>query len=650
MNAADRFEHGPRHAQPEAAIVGTDVEGAIRWPEQRLRLKHHVFFRDEAEGVLFDAGHRQVRLPGRGVGRLAERLLGLMDQGRSLAEIQGLLPERLQPAAWLLLQALQRQQLLLDETEPWLGAADAPSALAEFIKHLQDRADPTRVRSLWAAWREGSVLLVGRGPALKCAARALADSGVGTLRVRLLGAGADELREHLRASGVAGQQVDARPSAAEDIDWGDLCGALWAVDGPEADAEAQALNFERQALRHGVPALLALRAGGRLLVAPPCEPGLPGVHDMLQWLPDGDVQPHSPASQAVAGVVAAQGLLDAHFGIGQQLWRRHVRSVSPYLELARHGLVVATGRSTAQAAWRPLEDSDFADLAGRPTDRVLSAYEQQRLALTPWFDAVFGPLCWRAAGSDGSLLSQLPLYHDAISVRAPRAAGKAPIAVAGWGLDAEQAGSRALQQAVSAWAAQMQPGDGASPFVTAFDRQRWQALATAHAVAAHPAFADQRRLAWLALGDVSDPTVHLLRQLLLNFAPSPTSSPKPAPKPAPTRALLHWHPLQAACVVQIFIDGQVTASACDASPLLALREALGQACSRLQLTDSALQRGPVWQWPEATPSQWQPAPPWSGCAEAHEAPLLQGGPDPQLNLPPGVFCGRLGVDLNGASA
>jgi len=605
------------------------------WPARRLRLKHHVFFRNTPAGVQFDGGSHSLLLPGEGLHRLVERVIALMDQGLDLPALQARLPERLQAPVQRVVQALDAHGLLLDETDdtPWLAQADAPLAVTEFIKYLQDRADPATRRARWGAWREGRVLLAGDGHALKAAARALADSGVGALRLRLLASDSaialEELHEHLSAAGILGQAVDLKAGAPQAGDFDGVTAALWASD--HADAALDAAIFEHAARRHALAAVIALRSGGMALVAPPSEPGLPGVHELLQWQQAGADEAHSPASLALLGVVAAQGVMDHHFGIAPAQWQRRVRRVSPYLELSQHPLVAAGSRPAALGELAAIEPQAFNDLLGQPGDRNLSGYEQQRVALTPWFDAAFGPLAWRPAGTRGQVLSQLPLYHDAIAVRAPLGHGGAVTQVAGWGLNAEQAGTRALQLALSQLAAKLSPGHDATEFVTAFDPARWQALALAQAVAAHPSFDAERHVARVPLEQMQDSVVHLLRQLLRHFAP------------APARMLLHWHPRFAACVAQVYVGDTLAGTACDATALPAIQEALGQACSRVQLNDDALWRGRVWHWPEPQTRQWQPTPDLQ-ATNAELPARVQWHQADTLNLPSGVICGRAVIE------
>lgn len=621
-------------------MTASSTTQAARWPARRLRLKHHVFFRPTPEGVHFDAGSRHLMVPGPGVHRLVERVVGLMDQGVDLPGLQARLPERLQPAVLRLVQALDAEGLLLDETDatPWLDQARWPDGVTEFIKYLQDRADPHTRRQRWADWRSATVLLAGDGHALKAAARALADSGVGHLRVRLQpGTGpvdAAELRAHLQASGIEGQQVEVQAASPADEDFQHIGLALWASDG---DDTAAAAGFERRARGFGTRAVLALRSGGKALVAPPSEPGLPGLHELLAWDDQDAGEPHGPASLALAGVVAAQAAMDLHFGIAATQWQRQVRRISPYLEVSRHALVAAGARPATLGPLQPLPADAFADLVGRPADRTLSAYEQQRIALAPWFDTVFGPFAWRAAAADGSLLAQLPLYHDAIAVRGPRGTA-APGPVLGWGLNAEQAGTRALLLALERLAGTVEPGRPATGTVAAFGTPRWQARALAAAVAGHPGFETRRRVAWLDLDDLHDPTVHQLRQLLRHFAP------------AAAHVLLHWHPTAPVCVAQVHLGDTLAASACDATALGAVQEALGLACSRLQVTDTAFWRGHGWAWPEPAPAQWQLPPADLSQAPAATAPRVRWVRAEGLNLPAGVCCGHAVLDSDEAPA
>ena len=607
------------------------------WPERRLRLKHHVYFCDTPLGVQFDAGSNTVLVPGAGLYRLMERVIALMDQGASLPAVQAALPARLQPVVLRTLEALEANAMLLDDTDqaPWIAQGPTPGPLAEFIKYLQDRADPATRRARWAAWRAGSVLVAGGGHALKAAARALADSGVGTLRVHLVehdsAIAAPELLAHLQAAGIADQAIGLHATLPAAADLEGACIAVWAGDAP--DASAAGLHFEQLAAAADVPAIVALRTGGRALVAPPSEPGCPGMHELAAWEQAGRAEPHSPASLALMGVVAAQAAMDHHFGIAPQQWRRQVRHISAWLEVTRHPLVGAGDRPAILGPLVGAAPETLSAAFDQPPERELSTYEQQRMRLAPWFDPLFGPFAWRSTGASGALLSQLPLYHDAIAVRSPRGDARPSQWVVGWGLNAEQAGTRALTLALDQLAARLTPGAAGAAFASAFDAERWRALALARAVVAQRGFETQRHVAWLDVQTLQDPTIHLLRQLLRHFAE------------AAPRVLLHWRDDAPACVAQVWLGDEPVASACDATALDAVREALGLACSQRQVPDSARSIGPAGRWAAPARAQWRDAPADLSRAPGAAGLRVRWVRAEGLDLPSSIHCGHAVVEF-----
>ena len=616
--------------------VGTEAVPllAAADPAATLRLKNHVFFRDTPQGVAFDAGSRAFVLQGTGTWPLVARVLGLMDQGTTLAQLQQALPARLQPLVQRLLAALHGHDMLIDDRDDraLLLEADAPAPLRAFVQHLQDRSTPAQYRPRLAAWRQATVLLAGDGHALRAAARALADAGAGTLRLRVQ---ADTvpvavLQQHLEGTGVRGQRTDVQAAAWTDADFDGAALALFVSDA--ADAADAALAFDAAARRHGVPALAAARFGGPAFVAPLAEDGVAGLHELLQWQPadDGSAAAHSPASLALLGAVAAQQALDWHFDLDVARLRRQAQHVSPWFDITQHPLLGAGG-----TALQPLPPGAHAVQVELPPGRTLASYEQLRLDLAPWFDRLTGPLVAPPPGQGA--LPQLPLYHDAIAVRAPRSAGAGLHTVAGWGLNAEQAGTRALAAAVTQLARAVLPAEHAAPWVTAFGEDRWRALALAHAVAASPAFVQQRHAAWLQPAPADDGVLHLLRQLLRHFD---TRSP---------RFLLQWHPQHLAFVAQVFLGDTLAGSACDTQPRSALHEAVGQACSLLQVGADRASRGPVWELAAPQAGQWQPAPALDATASATVLPLVRWRRAHELALPPGVVCGHA-VLLSGVQA
>ena len=636
-------------ATPVAVIAADTLHDAP--PAGTWRLKNHVFFRQTPEGMHFDAGKQAFVLPGAGLVPLVTRVLGLMDQGVPLARIEAALPARLLPHHRRLIAALQAHGMLLDDAEDRavLLAADAPLPLQEFVKHLQDQLPADSYRPRLAAWREAAVLLVGQGRALRAAARALADSGVGHLSLRLdatTADQADELQEHLHSAGIRGQTVDLRRDGPSAADFAAAALALYASDAE--DCSAAALAFDAEAAALGVPALVAGRFGGHAFVLPLAEAGVAGLSELLQWRAADASVPHSPASLALLGALAAQQALAWHFGIGVARLRRRAHELSPWFDIEQRPLVGgrADARPAGRGALAALPEGALGSRMGTPGDRELAPYEALRMRLAPWFDPHTGPLLLPSGSAHGVSLAQLPLYHEAVLVRVPRAlpgrsaVGPAQRLVAGWGLNAEQAGLRALALALAQLAQNC--SDAARPVpatcVVAFDRARFEALATARAVATAPGFAAERRLAWVDPQPAEDGTLHLLRQLLRHFTT------------APVRLLLHWHPARtsfvAQCVLGEYGAAKVLASACDTTPRAALQEAVGLACSKLQVTDAAVWRGRSWAFGEPEPAQWQDAPPLDAAAAA--LPAAQFTMADELALPPGVYVGEARLHVGAA--
>jgi hypothetical protein len=642
-----------------ATLLAPQAPAAVAMAADRhWRLKNYVFFREVPNGVHFDAGARAFVLQGAKLYALVARVLGLMDQGLPLAQIEQALPERLMPAYQRLLAALHAHDMLLDDTEDRaeLLALGAPLALQEFVKYLQDHLPAQTYRAQWAAWQKAAVLVVGDGFALKAAAKALADSGVGHLCLRLQGApgriGAEELEDHLVGAGVPGQGVDVRAAACTDADFAACALAVFASD--QADASAAALAFESRAAALGVPALVAGRFGGHAFVLPLAETGVAGLRELLQWRPASAPLPHSPASLALLGAVAAQQALAWHFGIGVARLRRQAHQVSPYFDISQHALVGGRAEARADApagALLALPSAAHSSRLGVPVDRPLATYETLRMQLAPWFDPLTGPFVVPSAQQPGLVLAQLPLYHEALLVRAPRSlhttGDDSPEQrwVAGWGLNAEQAGMRALALALSQLAQSCRnPAQAVRhSLCSAFDADRWQALAWAQAIAAQPDFAASCHRAWVDPAAADDGAVHLLRRLLKHFSA------------APMRLLLSWEPSGLAFVAHCLLGERAVGTGCDTSPRLALQEALGQACSHLQVTDTLIWRGPQWPLGELLPAQWQAAPSLDACAsaQARAQVVVRWDLATELALPPGIFSGQaslLAAGISGAAA
>ena len=628
-----------------SAVLQSPADAPVASPAL-VRLKAHVFFKPVEGGVHLDAGAQAFVLNGAGLYPLVERVVARMDAGTTLEALRRDVPERLRPVVRQLLEALDAHGMLLEESAEVgaLLAEDGPPARREFVRYLQDRADAATWPARYTAWRTSRVVLAGEGFALEAAANALADAGAGVLRVRCASARvtADDLRERLAAA-PHGPRLELREIASlDDLDLDDAFGddavalALFASDA--ADSTQAAAAFARHAQARGVPAVVAGLFNGHAFAVPAASADAAtraALPELLQWAPSTRTLAQSPASFAVLGAAAAQDALDDHFGIALPERARLARSVSPWLELRQHPLVGAglAPRGDGLAPLAPLPAGAHALRLEMPEGRDLLPFERAKLALAPWFDALTGPLVAIGGGEarpdaqvdDIGALAQLPLYHDAIAVRAPAAFAAPARRVVGWGLDAQQAGLRALALALAALADATREADTSSPYAAAFDEARWQALARAHAVAAAPDFAARCHAAWLDAGAVDDETIHLLRQIRAHLGLGDA------------RLLLRWD-ARGAVVAHCVVEGRVLGAACDTSARLALREALGQACSRQQVDGHALERGPAWLLPEPGAAQWRAAPPLDAEGDAPAAVRFAAAAG--LALPPGVFCGR----------
>ena len=519
----------------------------------RERLRNQVFFRATEQGVHFDAGAMAFELKGRGIFPLVQRVLALMDAGHALPAIRAGLPASLQ--AWFdgFVDALRTHRMLIDDSsdEAWLAELTAGERVREFLKYLQDQLPAERRRERLAQWRQAHAVLRGQGYALKAAAQALLATGIGRITLQLDDAasrvGAEEL-QHMAAvwpdTRTAIAPVGVHPSAA---------GLFLHVSDAELDAAGEAALQEQLASLDGdAIAAVAVRLRGHTLAWSEGAAAQPLLADLLDTLePRADAAP-SPASLAIAGSVAAQSLLRRHFGIGSAALQHRVFAVSDHLELQAHSLVPAAATLVDWAAGP-------AGTAADPTD-PLRADEALRLALAPWFD----PLSGAFATVENEALVQLPLYHETWRLRARSAE-----TLIAWGLDANEAWRRALGQVLVRRAAEALP-QHASRLVCAFDEAEWRRQALALALLDSNAWQAGARSAEAPLLPTGDGPADLLQRLLCFLTDQPLT------------VRVQWHPDFAAVRLWIRAGHEWLAEAVAATPLLALREALGSASSRLQ--------------------------------------------------------------------
>ncbi|MCV2365748.1 hypothetical protein LNV23_20055 [Paucibacter sp. DJ1R-11] len=570
----------------------------------RERLRNQVFFRATEQGVHFDAGAMAFELKGRGIFPLVQRVLALMDAGHALPAIRAGLPASLQ--AWFdgFVDTLRTHRMLIDDSsdEAWLAQLTAGERVREFLKYLQDQLPAEGRRERLAQWRQAHAVLRGQGYALKAAAQALLATGIGRISLQLEGAasrvGAEEL-QHMAAAWPDTSTVIAPAGLLAPA-----AGLLLHVSDAELDAVGEAaLQGQLAALDGDAIAAVAVRLRGHTLAWSEAAAPQTLLADLLDTLePRADAAP-SPAALAIAGSVAAQSLLRRHFSIGDAALRHRVFAVSDHLELQAHALVPAAATLVDWAAGPEGAAAAEPATPAAATD-PLRADEALRLALAPWFD----PLSGAFATVENEALVQLPLYHETCRLRARSAE-----ALVAWGLDANEAWRRALGQVLVQRAAEAQP-QHANRLVCAFDEAEWRRQALALALLDSSHWQAGARSAEAPLLPTGDGPADLLQRLLCFLTDRPLT------------VRVQWHPGFAAARLWIRAGHEWLAESAAATPLLALREALGSACSRLQtgaegtlVVDTAVTEAvlPPWSHGEALtppPARWQRLS-WRGLPE-----------------------------------
>ncbi|WP_374351126.1 hypothetical protein [Chitinimonas sp.] len=548
---------------------------------RQLRLKHHVFFKEVPDGVLFDAGRRSFILRNAASYPLIARIIQLMDAGRTLSDIHAALPTSCHGLFDNLIRTLQAHDMVqqaVDDTR-----LTVPAHAQQLWRYLQDNLSAADCAARFAGWQQETVLLVGAGYALKAAINALSDADTGHIALAWqTGIAAQPQREELdsvlnrhgRSEGRSYRWLD--PEA----DWPARCGLV--IYASDTWQPAMAERCAQFAAQMGAQCVLAAVRGQHGLVMAPTAGSLPALPSSL---PDSEEQKaHSPASCALLGCLAVHHGLQLYFGLRHASLPGHVHAVSPWLEVSEHPL------HQSRSAAAPVSPATVQ----LPKDRELSQYEQLRIATAPWFD----PLLGRFDLTPSQQLRQVPLFHEAIAVRS---AGQAASQLAvGWGCDAEEAGLRALAHAFALAAAADMPGKA---FLAAFDYQSWYDNALAHALVARPEFAGQCHSVQFDPAKVHGEKVQLLARLLRLY------------QPAALRIRLHTVPGLPACLAECHAGEQLLASAIGTTPLQAMEQALGEACSRWQLRELAAAYGEVSAFAGkaanelATPQEWLAAPP-----------------------------------------
>jgi hypothetical protein len=527
---------------------------------ERYQLKHHVFFKEIPGGILFDAGRGSFILQGKSLYPLVGKIVSLMDAGRSLGEIRAVLPAKLGAVFERLIAALQKHHMLLETREAHSG----PDYADQFLRFLQDHLPAAECAQAFTGWQQARVLVVGHGYTLKAALHALAQSAVGHISVYLSGtseAGVPELTDVLERY---------KHAEAGGYDWLGANSSTWPADCALLVHAADDLDYKLAlacdsfAKAHGINATIAGVWRGHGLVAPPTGSGSLPLSACIERLassaPTVQHGPHSPTSCALIGSVAAHNALQNHFRIRSHDLARHLYLISPWLEVTQHPLI-ALPDGTNIAPSQP--DMQL------PESRSLSRYEQIRFACESWFDPLLGPF----DAVRGGYVRQLPLFHDVIRVRSA-----APDRVAvGWGVDAEEAALRTLARAFRYWAEAMSGGD---KMTVAFDYPTWRAAALAGAIVRSQQFSLACQTVEFNPRQLGSARVQLLVKLLTLY------------HPRPLKVRIHWVPGLPACQVECYSDDLVLASARGVEPLPAIEEAIGEACSRLQMLDDRFQHPP----------------------------------------------------------
>jgi hypothetical protein len=590
---------------------------------QRFRLKHHVFFKEIPGGTLFDAGRQSFVLKGKNLYPLIGKIVQLMDAGHTVDEIRHGLPEKLRDVFEHVLSALLSHGMLLEGAAEDARAAVPPYAL-QFYRYLEDNLSSTDCARRFALWRGQTVLVAGRGYSLKAALNVLVESAVGSVCVASpagLGQERAELNDVLLRHGrVEGRDYRWLPKHGN-LPWPSCDLLLYVADDFDA-ALAQRCAFHSQATE--AACLLAGCRGGHAFVLPPGPMSPDALDANLHLLPAAPAAEeggaHSPASLSLMGCVAAHSALRHHFEIRREALARHIVTVSPWLEVVEHALVLSVAAPEAPAIPVSIQ---------LPPDRPLSAYELLRLAAAPWFD----PLLGRFKTDVGKTLRQIPLFHEAISVRFPAATASAPalrLAI-GWGLNAEEAGRRALADAFRICAEAELPG---ASLDVGFEFDEWHAAALASAIVRSAAFGTQAQTVGFDPAALSGARARLLIKLLRLY------------QPQPLRIRMHFLPRLPAFYAECFGGGVLLASTHGAKASAVIEDAIGQACSRWQIEGSGVAYPPLAALPIRVEQDLADPDAWLADLPIIEPALIDAlGARVELwtgaGLPPGACCGRL---------
>lgn len=546
-----------------------------RW----MKPKNYVFFKAVESGVLFEAGHKNFVLQGKGIYPLIAKIIHFMDAGHCIDDIVAKLPPKLAPFAVRVLEELAANDMLIDGTAEQAIAERYANQdrLFEFVKFLQDNLGESYEAEL-ARWQSDEVWVVGNGYSAKAAIKCLAEAGVGKVVVGLVSAdtvlpGRDEL---LAALFTRAEQDDnfqfelIEPARLHDrlADNTEKL-TLYAADSYSALADFFAQpNYPRIVLQ---PYMVATALADHGLVSPLNEAGCTNFLDVYQRLAATETQDtlHSPASCALLGALAAFNAIKHYFAIDTRYLRNHCAYVSPHLEVDYRPVLP----SACVNREHPLAPVKYAVPFEQPEGRPVSDYEHLLMVLAPLYDAHLGVL----SNQPALALAQLPLYHDALRLRYAQGLQLADEQLLAWGTSAEDAGVRALMRALAQLAAREQ-GQSHQPVVAGVNADTWRARATALALLISTD-GDALASARINPDDLAVDAVHMLVRILKLYSA------------ADLHLDVYWTPGMPAVGARVVCDGQLLGVGYADSLAQAALEALGASCSQQQFPD----------WPQLSP-------------------------------------------------
>ncbi|RDZ28627.1 hypothetical protein [Lysobacter silvisoli] len=595
----------------------------------RVKLKNHVYFGLVPDGILFDAGDSSFVLKDASAYPLVEKLIALIDAGNPVESILERAPAKLAEFFRRLLASLSEHGMLLavEAEEPSADRLVAHTASNELRKFLEDRLQGQGVEAALRRWRDAQVVVIGGGPALLSAVRALADSGCGHLSVQFDGAatpGWDELRDEIESA--QGPRLALR-AAIDDGSPIESAGMLLYIG--DGAITARAAQVERTMRERGIAGAIGAIVDGRAWVAPASQAGRPGIADLLHWLPPPDPNSATLGSvaKALLGCVVAQAAICRYFGIEAAASGGQAAIVSADLEV-EYRMLVASARG--EGAPVPFVHPSKYQM---PEGRALLPFERVKFALEPWLDPLLGPFSVVA----DDRIEQVPLMQYPVRVRSASEAGRERIVV-GWGLEHAAAVVHGLSQAVAALAHSFQP-DLPAP-VCAFEEDAWKRLALAQAVAVSEEMARTQQWAWVDLAQLPPGPARVLHALLRFHAPDGIG------------LRLQWNSAGDAFIARVSHEHTALCSAVADSPLGAVELALGKACSLFQLQGLHGDRfDPPLALPE--PAAATQVPDWRTALIAAQAAAPRQA-DFHLfaapGLPPGVYCGHASLTAAAGAA